>query len=70
MFIIHIIFFKLRLLCEIFLDQSHYVKMILKKYKYFNYKSTFIRVKLLKNKGVDIRNYVFASIIGNLLYCH
>ena len=54
----------------IFLDQSHYIEMILKKYNYFDSKPTCTpydsSVKLFKNTGNSVNQSVYASIIGSL----
>ncbi|KAL0561265.1 hypothetical protein IC582_001687 [Cucumis melo] len=57
---------------EIFLDQSHYIEKILKKYNYFDSKSAFTpydsSVKLFKNTGDSVNQSEYASIIGSMRY--
>ena len=54
------------------LDQSHYIKKILKKYNYFESKPTCTvydsSVKLFKNTGGSVNQFAYASIIGSLSY--
>ncbi|KAL0546869.1 hypothetical protein IC582_016787 [Cucumis melo] len=56
----------------IFLDPSHYIEKILKKYNYFESKSACTpydsSVKLFKNIGDSINQSEYASIIGSLRY--
>ncbi|KAA0067438.1 ABC transporter G family member 9-like [Cucumis melo var. makuwa] len=54
------------------LDQSHYIKKILKKYNYFESKPACTpydsSVKLFKNTGDSVNQSEYASIIGSLRY--
>ncbi|XP_048229488.1 uncharacterized mitochondrial protein AtMg00810-like [Ricinus communis] len=54
------------------LDQSHYIKKILKKYNYSYYKPACTpydpSVKLFKNTGDSIRQSEYVSVIGSLRY--
>ncbi|KAL0554630.1 hypothetical protein IC582_008556 [Cucumis melo] len=56
----------------IFLDQSHYIEKILKKYNYFDSKPTCTpydsSMKLFKNTGDSVNQTEYASIIGSLRY--
>ncbi|KAA0036533.1 retrotransposon protein, putative, Ty1-copia subclass [Cucumis melo var. makuwa] len=56
----------------IFLDQSHYIEKILKKYNYFDSKSAFTpydsSVKLFKNTSDSVNQSEYASIIGSMRY--
>ncbi|KAL4032484.1 hypothetical protein IC575_005562 [Cucumis melo] len=56
----------------IFLDQSHYIEKIIKKYNYFDSKPTCTpydpSVKLFKNTGDSANQTEYASIIGSLRY--
>ncbi|CAL0331319.1 unnamed protein product [Lupinus luteus] len=56
----------------IFLDQSHYMEKIVKKYKYFDCKPASTpydpSVKLFKNTSEGVRQFEYASIIGSLRY--
>jgi len=56
----------------IFLDQSHYIEKILKKYNYFSSKPACTpydsSVKLFKNTGDSVNQTEYASIIGSLRY--
>ncbi|KAA0055474.1 Retrovirus-related Pol polyprotein from transposon TNT 1-94 [Cucumis melo var. makuwa] len=56
----------------IFLDQSHDIEKILKKYNYFDSKPACIpydsSVKLFKNIGDSVNQSEYASIIGRLKY--
>ncbi|XP_040867755.1 secreted RxLR effector protein 161-like [Glycine max] len=56
----------------IYLNQSHYIEKILKKYDYFDCKPASTpydpSVKLFKNIGEGIRQTEYASIIGSLRY--
>ena len=56
----------------IFLDQSHYIEKILKKYNYFDSKPACTpydsSVKLFKNTGDSVNQSEYASIIGSLRY--
>ncbi|KAA0046965.1 Retrovirus-related Pol polyprotein from transposon TNT 1-94 [Cucumis melo var. makuwa] len=55
-----------------FLDQSHYIKKILKKYNYFESKPACTpydsSVKLFKNTGDSVNQSEYTSIIGSLRY--
>ena len=55
-----------------FLDQSYYIKKILKKYKYFESKPACTpydsSVKLFKNTAGSVNLSEYASIIGSLRY--
>ena len=59
---------------EIFLDQSHYVEKILRKYNFYDHKSVVTPFDssvhlFLMNNGDEIFNQKdYASIIGNLRY--
>ncbi|KAL0550085.1 hypothetical protein IC582_014583 [Cucumis melo] len=57
---------------RIFLDQSHYIEKILKKYNYFDNKPACTpydsSVKLFKNTGDSVNQTEYASIIGSLRY--
>ncbi|KAL0545206.1 hypothetical protein IC582_020355 [Cucumis melo] len=56
----------------IFLDQSHYIEKILKKYNYFDSKPACTpydsNVKLFKNTSDSVNQSEYASIIGSLKY--
>ena len=56
----------------IFLDQSHYIEKILKKYNYFESKPACTpydsSVKLFKTTGDSVNQFVYASIIGSMRY--
>ncbi|KAL0560553.1 hypothetical protein IC582_000958 [Cucumis melo] len=56
----------------IFLDQSHYIEKILKKYNYFESKPACTpydsSVKLFKNTGDSVNQSKYTSIIGSLRY--
>ncbi|KAA0048785.1 Retrovirus-related Pol polyprotein from transposon TNT 1-94 [Cucumis melo var. makuwa] len=56
----------------IFLDQSHYIEKILKKYNYFESKLACTpydsSVKLFKNTGDSVNQSKYTSIIGSLRY--
>ncbi|KAL0556118.1 hypothetical protein IC582_004628 [Cucumis melo] len=56
----------------IFLDQSHYIEKILKKYNYFDSKPAYTpydpSVKLFKNTGDSVNQTEYASIIDSLRY--
>lgn len=54
------------------MDQSHYVRKILKKYNYNDYQHTFTpydtSVELFKNIGESVKQIECARIIDNLRY--
>ncbi|TYJ96983.1 Retrovirus-related Pol polyprotein from transposon TNT 1-94 [Cucumis melo var. makuwa] len=56
----------------IFLDQSHYIEKILKKYNYFDSKPAYTpydsSVKLFKNTDDNVNQSEYASIISSLSY--
>ncbi|KAA0057193.1 Retrovirus-related Pol polyprotein from transposon TNT 1-94 [Cucumis melo var. makuwa] len=56
----------------IFLDQSHYIEKILKKYNYFESKPACTpydsSVKLFKNTGDSVNQSEYANIVGSLRY--
>ena len=57
---------------RIYLDQSHYIEKVLKKYNYFDSKlgctSYDPSVKLFKNTGDNVNQLEYASTIGSLRY--
>ena len=57
---------------SILLSQEHYVEKLLRKYKYYNFKSMStpydVNSQLKKNRGEPIAQTQYAQIIGSLLY--
>ena len=57
---------------KVLLSQEHYVEKLLRKYKYYNFKSMStpydVNSQLKKNRGEPIAQTQYAQIIGSLLY--